>query len=123
MPRARYRTFGVESSVLEILRPNPAPGRLRFAVFDFDGTLSLLRAGWQRVMTDLMVEALRATPRAEAEAQLRAQTAERVFGLAGRPTVIQMEWLVEAVRQRGGRPQTAEAYKHQYLVRLSECIR
>ena len=69
-----------QCNVLEILRPNPAPGRLRFAVFDFDGTLSLLRTGWQRVMTDLMVEALQAAPRAEAEAQLRTRTAEPVLG-------------------------------------------
>jgi phosphoglycolate phosphatase-like HAD superfamily hydrolase len=109
--------------MLEILHPNPAPGRLRFAVLDFDGTLSLLRAGWQGVMTDLMVEALQATPRAEAEAQLRARTVEPVFELAGRPTLIQMQWLVDQVRRRGGIPQTAEAYKHQYLVRLSEHIR
>ena len=109
--------------MLEILRPNPAPGRLRFAVFDFDGTLSLLRTGWQRVMADLMVEALLATPGAKAEAQLRTRTAELVFGLAGRPTVIQMQWLVDEVSQRGGTPQTADAYKHQYLVRLSERIR
>ena len=108
--------------MLEIIRPNPAPGRLRFAVFDFDGTLSLLRTGWQGVMADLMVKALQATPRAEAEAQLRARITEPVFGLAGRPTLIQMQWLVEEVRQRGGTPQTAEAYKHQYLTRLSECI-
>jgi phosphoglycolate phosphatase-like HAD superfamily hydrolase len=109
--------------VLEILRPNPAPGRLRFAVFDFDGTLSLLRTGWQRVMADLMVEVLQATPRAEAEAQLRTQTAEPVLGLAGRPTLIQMQWLVDEVRRRGGMPQTAEAYKRQYLERLSDRIR
>jgi len=109
--------------VLEILRPNPAPGRLRFAVFDFDGTLSLLRTGWQRVMAELMVEALRATPRAETEAQLWARTTEPVFGLAGRPTVVQMQWLVDELMQRGGTPQTAEAYKHQYLARLSERIR
>ncbi len=112
-----------QCNVLEILRPNPAPGRLRFAVFDFDGTLSLLRRGWQKVMADLMVEALQATPRAESEAQLRARTAEPVFGLAGRPTVIQMQWLVDEVRKRGGIPQSAEDYKHQYLVRLSERIR
>jgi len=109
--------------VLEILRANPAPGRLRFAVFDFDGTLSLLRTGWQKVMADLMVETLQATPRAEAEAQLRTRTAEPVFEMAGRPTVVQMQWLVDEVRQRGGTPLTAKAYKHQYLVRLSERIR
>jgi len=109
--------------MLEILRPNPAPGRLRYAVFDFDGTLSLLRAGWQTVMADLMVETLRATPRAEAEAQLRARTAEPVLGLAGRPTLVQMQWLVDEVRRRGGTPLPAEAYKHEYLVRLGERIR
>ena len=119
IPLFEYR----RCNVLEILRSNPAPGRLRFAVFDFDGTLSLLRTGWQRVMADLMVETLQATPRAEAEAQLRTRTAEPIFGLAGRPTIIQMQWLVDEVRQRGGTPQTAEAYKHQYLERLSERIR
>lgn len=111
-----------QGNVLEILRANPAPGRLRFAVFDFDGTLSLLRTGWQKVMADLMVETLQATPRAEAEAQIRNRITEPVFEMAGRPTVIQMQWLVEEVRQRGGTPQTAETYKHQYLVRLSERI-
>ena len=97
--------------MLEILRPNPAPSRLRHAVFDFDGTLSLLRAGWQRVMADQMVEALQATPQAEPEAQLRARTAEPIHGLAGRPTLLQMQWLAEAVQARGGQPLTAEGYK------------
>lgn len=103
---------------MEILRPNPAPGRLRHAVFDFDGTLSLLRAGWQRVMADQMIEALRATPQAEPEAELRALTAEPIHGLAGRPTLLQMQWLAEAVQARGGTPLTAEGYKADYLVRL-----
>ena len=111
-----------QCNVLEILHPNPAPGRLRFAVFDFDGTLSLLRTGWQRVMADLMVEVLQGTPRAETEDELRTRTSEPVFALAGRPTLVQMEWLVDEVRERGGMPQTAEAYKDQYLVRLSKRI-
>ena len=74
-------------------------------------------------MADLMVEALQATPRAEGEAQLRTRTAEPIFGLAGRPTVVQMQWLVDEVKQRGGTPRTPEAYKHKYLVRLSGRIR
>jgi len=104
---------------LEILRPNPAPGRLRHAVFDFDGTLSLLRAGWQRVMADQMLEALRATPQAEPEAELRALTVEPIHGLAGRPTLVQMQWLAEAVLARGGTPLSAEAYKQAYSERLA----
>src|SRR5215216_2571370 len=111
-----------QCNMLEILRPIPAAAQLHSAVFDFDGTVSLLRPGWQTVMAEVMVEALQATPRAEAEAQLRTRTAAPVFGMAGRPTIIQMQWLVDEVQQRGGRPQTADAYKHQYLVRLSERV-
>ncbi|MCC7360766.1 MAG: HAD family hydrolase [Anaerolineales bacterium] len=104
---------------MEILRPNPAPGALRHAVFDFDGTLSLLRAGWQRVMADQMVEALGATPRAEPEPALRAATVEPIYGLAGKPTLLQMQWLADAVQARGGVALSADAYKADYVLRLS----
>jgi phosphoglycolate phosphatase len=107
---------------LEILRPNPAAGRLRHAVFDFDGTLSLVRTGWQQVMADMMVVVLGATPAALAAGQdetaLRAQTAEPIFGLAGRPTIAQMQWLADEVLRRGGAPLEPEAYKTDYLLRL-----
>ncbi len=103
---------------METIRANPAPGRLKHAVFDFDGTLSLVRAGWQRVMSDLMVEALKATPRAEAEAELRALADQPILGLAGQPSVVQMQWLADEVRARGGAPLEAEAYKREYLARL-----
>jgi phosphoglycolate phosphatase-like HAD superfamily hydrolase len=108
---------------LEILIPNPAPGRLRQAVFDFDGTLSLVRTGWQQVMADQMADALRATPGIQAgsydEARLQALTHEAIYGLAGRPTIVQMEWLAETVREAGGSPLPAEAYKTEYQTLLS----
>lgn len=107
---------------MEILRPNPAPGCLRHAVFDFDGTLSLVRTGWQQVMADLMLDVLRAAPAAPGadhdEAALRAWTVEPIFGLAGQPTVVQMQWLADEVRRRGGAALGAEAYKADYLARL-----
>jgi phosphoglycolate phosphatase-like HAD superfamily hydrolase len=108
---------------LEVIRPNPAPGRLRHAVFDFDGTLSLLRAGWQQVMADQMVEALSAAPEAEPEPVLRAIVDEPVQAWAGRPTLDQMQWLAEAVAARGGRPSSAEDYKAAYLERLAARVR
>src|SRR5205823_13211692 len=45
------------AAAFELLRPDLPRGRFRAAVFDFDGTLSLLREGWPRVMTALMREA------------------------------------------------------------------
>ena len=108
---------------MEVLRPNPALGRLRFAVFDFDGTLSLLRVGWQAVMADHMVDVLRAVPGAAQESQLRSRVDEPVHNMAGRPTLDQMQWLADEVRRLGGKPQPAEAYKQEYLLRLSQRVR
>ena len=42
---------------MEILNPF-VYGRVRVAVFDFDGTLSILRREWTQIMHDLMLDAL-----------------------------------------------------------------
>ena len=46
---------------IEILRPDLPRGRFRSVLFDFDGTLSLIREGWPQVMIPMMVEVLRGT--------------------------------------------------------------
>ena len=46
---------------IEILRPDLPRGRFRSVLFDFDGTLSLIREGWPQVMIPMMVEVLRQT--------------------------------------------------------------
>jgi phosphoglycolate phosphatase-like HAD superfamily hydrolase len=99
---------------IEILRPDLPRGRFRSVLFDFDGTLSLIREGWPDVMIPMMVEALRETGTAEGEAQLRAAVEEFVMRLNGRQTIYQMIQLAEEVRRRGGRPQEPLAYKHRY---------
>ena len=44
---------------LEILNPDRVPrGTVRAAVFDFDGTISTLRCGWEGVMGPMMLEFL-----------------------------------------------------------------
>ena len=42
--------------LIEIINPNIIRGRIRHALFDFDGTLSLIREGWQDVMIPQMVD-------------------------------------------------------------------
>lgn len=104
--------------MLEIIHPDIVRGRIRHALFDFDGTLSLIREGWQGVMIPLMVEWLLATPRHESEAELTALVTEFVTRLTGKQTIYQMIRLAEEVAKRSGTPLDPLAYKHIYLERL-----
>src|SRR5207253_7774155 len=108
---------------IEIVRPDLPRGRFRFVLFDFDGTLSLIREGWPQVMIPMMVAALRETGTAETEAELTAAVEEFVMRLNGRQTIYQMIQLAEEVRRRGGRPLEPLAYKHRYHGLLMERIR
>ncbi len=98
----------------EVLNPSLRRRPFRAALFDFDGTLSLLREGWPQVMIPMMVGVLRATGTAETEAELAAAVEEFVMRLNGRQTIYQMIQLAEEVRCRGGRPLDPLAYKHRY---------
>jgi phosphoglycolate phosphatase-like HAD superfamily hydrolase len=102
------------STEIEVVRPDLPRGRFRSVLFDFDGTLSLIRAGWADVMIPMMVEVLRETPTAETEAQLHAAVEELVMRLNGRQTIYQMIQLAEEVARRGGTPLEPLAYKHRY---------
>ena len=64
-------TRWLPGSSVEIVRE--AAGRsIRHAVFDFDGTLSLIREGWPQVMVPMMVEVLQATGSGESPEALQA---------------------------------------------------
>jgi phosphoglycolate phosphatase-like HAD superfamily hydrolase len=108
---------------MEVLRPDLPRGRFRSVLFDFDGTLSLIREGWPQVMIPMMVDCLRETGTAESDADLTAAVEEFVMRLNGRQTIYQMIQLAEEVRRRGGRPLEPLAYKHRYHDLLMERIR
>src|ERR1700733_4254535 len=107
---------------IEILRPDMKRGRFRFVLFDFDGTLSLIREGWPQVMIPMMVEVLRATGTAEDDAALPAHVEEFVMRNNGRQTIYQMIHLADEVKKRGGTPLDPLAYKHEYHARLMHRI-
>src|SRR3954447_8937997 len=88
----------------EVLRPDLPRGRFRFVLFDFDGTLSLIREGWPQVMIPMMVDVLRQTGTAEADATLAAEVEDFVMRLNGKQTIYQMMQLAEEVKKRGGQP-------------------
>lgn len=106
----------------EILRPDLPRGRYRAVLFDFDGTLSLLREGWPDIMTGMMVEALVRTGAPEPEAELAALVEEFVMALNGRPAVFQMARLVEEIQARGGNPLLPTDYLREYDERLLRVV-
>ncbi|MBW8884118.1 MAG: HAD family hydrolase [Planctomycetia bacterium] len=85
----------------EIVNPHYVRGPFRCAIFDFDGTLSLLRGNWQGLMVPMMVEALAATGSGESREQLTAIVEEFVTRLTGQPTMQQMFALADEVEKRG----------------------
>lgn len=106
------------ASPIEIANPNAPRGQIRFALFDFDGTLSLIREGWQGVMIPYFVEEILKTPRHEAPEEVEAVVREFVERLTGKQTIYQCFQLAEEVAKRGGQPREALEYKHAYLARL-----
>jgi phosphoglycolate phosphatase len=99
---------------LEIVNPRFPRGRFRSVLFDFDGTLSLIREGWPQVMIPMMVAELQETGSSESAAELTAAVEEFVMRLNGRQTIYQMIQLADEVRRRGGRPREPLEYKHRY---------
>lgn len=86
-------------------------------VFDFDGTLSVVREGWPVVMMDLFVEMIPKRAGEDLEA-LKKLLYEDMMGLNGKQTIYQMMRYAERVQERGGTPLEPLAYKHEYLRRL-----
>jgi phosphoglycolate phosphatase-like HAD superfamily hydrolase len=107
---------------IEILRPDLPRGRFRSVLFDFDGTLSLIREGWPQVMIPMMVDVLRQTGTPETDGQLTTAVEDFVMRLNGRQTIYQMIQLAEEVTRRGGTPLEPLAYKHRYHDLLMERI-
>jgi len=90
---------------------------INHVVFDFDGTLSLIREGWPEVMLGMFEEML--PPRAgDVVEQVRSMLFDDMMKLNGKQTIYQMMQFAERVKERGGTPQEPLWYKHEYLRRL-----
>ena len=109
--------------MIERLQPGASAERARVVLFDFDGTISLIRAGWVDVMVPMMLEILAELNTGEGEAALREEVEEFVGRLTGKQTIYQMMALAEAVAKRGGTPKDPLDYKKQYLDLLWEGIK
>ena len=94
-------------------------GNIGHVVFDFDGTISLIRDGWQNVMVPMMVDFIQTeTDTTEPRAALESLVVAFVDRLTGKQTIYQMMQLGEEIAKRGGTPQEPLAYKDAYNRRL-----
>jgi phosphoglycolate phosphatase len=101
--------------MMERVRPGVSAARASTAVFDFDGTLSLVRSGWLDVMVPMMVEILLDLKTGESESELQSVVTEFVWRLTGKETIYQMMAFAEHVSRRGGKALEPLEYKKMYL--------
>lgn len=108
---------------LEIINQDIKLGNIRHALFDFDGTISVIRQGWENVMIPLMVEMI--CDGNPPDPELIKEVEEYVDRSTGILTIYQMKWLEDAVRRHGlsRHPETAKAYKKIYSERLLKPVR
>ncbi|HUT34330.1 MAG TPA: HAD family hydrolase [Planctomycetota bacterium] len=109
---------------IELLNSSTEMGRVRHGLFDFDGTISVIREGWERVMAPMMVETI-AGEAGDPDGAIRREVEHYVDESTGLQTILQMDWLVKRVaRHRGaGAALSAEEYKAIYNRRLLGAIR
>ncbi|MFP6581509.1 MAG: HAD hydrolase-like protein [Candidatus Hydrogenedentota bacterium] len=95
-------------------------GQFRHVLFDFDGTISLLREGWQAIMHPLMVEMICGDTPPTPDIEQRAHN--MIDETTGIQTILQMEHLVALVQEYGLVPEPdmldAQGYKSIYNDRL-----
>jgi phosphoglycolate phosphatase-like HAD superfamily hydrolase len=108
---------------MEQIRAGASAAGAKVALFDFDGTLSLVRSGWMDVMVPMMVEILADLKSGETDAELKAVVEDFVWRLTGKETIYQMIEFAANVEKRGGRALDPLEYKKMYLDLLWERIR
>ncbi len=110
---------GCSIEIIDGFSPSQQP---LHALFDFDGTLSLIREGWPDVMIPMMVNFLEQTESGESREQLREIVTRFVMELTGKQTIFQMLRLAEEIQTRGKTPLDPLEYKHKYHALLMNRI-
>ncbi len=118
------RNQDFEKANIEIVNSAIQGCRFTCAVFDFDGTISLLREQWPEVMSQVMVEMI--CGQSEPLPSIQQEVKQYVKESAGLSTIEQMRHLVTLVKKYGLVPvreiRTAEAYKEIYDRRLLKVV-
>lgn len=120
-----------EKSEIEIITKWPADIRIKYAIFDNDGTISTLREGWEQIMAPMMIRAVLGEKYHEADESLYFKVKSAVYELIDKTTGIQtlkqMKILLGLIREFGFVPEDQmldeSGYKEIYNNDLMEMVR
>ena len=116
----------IAGTQIEVLEAPPTDLALRYAVFDHDGTVSTLRQGWEEVMEPLMIRAAMGARFSTADEALYRRVADRVRQFidqtTGIQTLVQMQGLVEIVRELGMVPAEQILDMHGYKAIYTQAL-
>jgi len=104
-------------------------GRVKHALFDFDGTVSLLREGWQDIMAPVMIEMICGDTQPTRE--IIDEVHRVIDETTGIQTIFQMQVLEKMVRDHGRVPEEKildpygykDIYNERLMVPVNERIR
>lgn len=101
--------------------------QIKVVLFDFDGTLSTLRAGWEQIMKPFMKDCIvGGSELSESQnADLEQEIDLYIDQSTGIQTIYQMRWLVDTVRAKGWNEQVLDEweYKAEYNRQLLERVK
>ncbi len=105
---------------LEIINDITDGRSFKAALFDFDGTLSLIREGWQDVMIPYFCEEFKCSLpcSSETDDEINELVTSFVNDLTGKQTIFQCHQLKIEIEKRGGIAKESMDYKNEYLRRL-----
>ena len=91
-----YKTIGQD---IRIYNQKLELGNIKYAIFDFDGTISILREGWERIMEPVMIESICGNTKPTPD--ILATVKNFIDETTGIQTILQMEGLVNLVKKFG----------------------
>ena len=117
-------TAGLPTDI-RIINSGIRTGHIKQAIFDFDGTISILREGWEKIMEPVMIESICGSH--EPAQEIVEHVRRFINETTGIQTILQMEGLVGMVKEYGLVPEKdildAWGYKKIYNDRLMVPVR
>ena len=119
---ARY----LPGTEIEIVRERPHPPQVRHAIFDHDGTISVLRQGWEKIMEPMMLQAILGDKAATVSESFYQKVREDVLSFidktTGIQTLAQMQGLIALVREYGCVPESDILDEHGYKALYNKAL-